>query len=124
MQATLRVEHKAIGAEVRRNPYEVVLDGEPVGAVEMNGTFEVLVGAGRHTESRSTMAESPAAPSRSRPPRGGRFDSAAPARGSCRSSSCLRLPRVGAEARPLLRRPRQRQLSPMSWDFLGRAARI
>ena len=49
MPATLALTHKSIGAEVRRHPYEVVLDGERVGSVEMNGTFETPVGAGRHT---------------------------------------------------------------------------
>ncbi len=33
MLATLRLTHKAIGVEVRRGPYDVVVDGERVGAV-------------------------------------------------------------------------------------------
>jgi len=49
MSATLEVTHKAIGAEVRRGVYDVVLDGEPVGSVEMNEKFETPVGPGRHT---------------------------------------------------------------------------
>ena len=49
MPATLKVTHKAIGAEVRRGPYDVVLDGERVGSVEMNGTIEIPVEPGRHT---------------------------------------------------------------------------
>jgi hypothetical protein len=49
MSATLEVIHKAIGAEVRRGTYDVVLDGERVGSVEMNETFETPVGPGRHT---------------------------------------------------------------------------
>jgi hypothetical protein len=49
MPATLKVTHKAIGAEVRRAPYDVVLDGERVGSVDMNDTFEIPVEAGRHT---------------------------------------------------------------------------
>lgn len=48
MSATLKVSHKAIGAEVRRGPYDVVLDGERVGSVEMNDTFETTVEPGRH----------------------------------------------------------------------------
>jgi|SRR3954454_23460668 hypothetical protein len=48
MSATLRLTHKTIGVEVRRGPYEVVLDGERVGSVEMNGTFETPVEPGRH----------------------------------------------------------------------------
>ncbi len=49
MSGTLKLTHKAIGAEVRRGPYEVVLDGERVGSVEMNGTIELPVEPGRHT---------------------------------------------------------------------------
>jgi len=49
MTATLTVTHKTIGAEVRRGTYDVVLDGEPVGSVAMNQTFETSVAAGRHT---------------------------------------------------------------------------
>jgi hypothetical protein len=49
VSATLRLTHKAIGAEVRRGAYEVVLDGERVGSVEMNATFETPVEPGHHT---------------------------------------------------------------------------
>ena len=49
MSATLKLTHKAIGAEVRRSPYDIVLDGETVGSVEMNGTFETPVEPGLHT---------------------------------------------------------------------------
>ena len=49
MPATLRVTHKAIGAEVRRGTYDVVVDGERAGAVEMNHTIEIAVEPGRHT---------------------------------------------------------------------------
>jgi hypothetical protein len=49
MAATLKLTHRAIGAEVRRDPYEIVVDGERVGSVEMNATTEVAVEAGRHT---------------------------------------------------------------------------
>ena len=49
MSATLKVTHKAIGAEVRRAPYDVLLDGERVGSVEMNHTFDTPIEAGRHT---------------------------------------------------------------------------
>jgi hypothetical protein len=49
MSATLKVTHKAIGAEVRRGAYEVVVDDERVGSVEMNNTIEVPVQPGRHT---------------------------------------------------------------------------
>jgi hypothetical protein len=49
MSATLKLTHKAIGAEVRRGTYDVVVDGERVGSVEMNDTIEIPVVPGRHT---------------------------------------------------------------------------
>lgn len=49
MSATLKVTRKTIGAEVRRGTYDVLLDGERVGAVEMNQTYENPVEPGRHT---------------------------------------------------------------------------
>jgi hypothetical protein len=49
MSATLKLTHKAIGAEVRRGPYDVVLDGRQVGSVEMNSTVEIPFEPGRHT---------------------------------------------------------------------------
>ncbi len=49
MAATLKVTHKAIGAEVRRGTYGVVLDGKQIGSVTMNDTFETTVEAGPHT---------------------------------------------------------------------------
>ncbi len=49
MPATLKLTHKAIGAEVRRGPYDVVVDGERAGSVEMNHTIEIPVEPGRHT---------------------------------------------------------------------------
>src|ERR1700730_9212206 len=49
MSATLKGAHKAIGAEVRRGTYDVVVDGERVGSVEMNDTIEIPVEPGRHT---------------------------------------------------------------------------
>jgi hypothetical protein len=49
MSATLKLTHKAIGAEVRRASYDVVLDDEQVGSVEMNHTVEVPVEPGSHT---------------------------------------------------------------------------
>jgi hypothetical protein len=47
--ATLKVSHKTIGVEVRRGPFDVVVDGKHVGSVELNGTFETPVEPGRHT---------------------------------------------------------------------------
>jgi hypothetical protein len=49
MSATLQLTHKAIGVEVRRGAYDVVVDGERVGSVEMNHTIELSVEPGRHT---------------------------------------------------------------------------
>jgi hypothetical protein len=48
MPATLKVTHKAIGAEVRRGTYDIVVDGRRAGSVELNGTFEMPVEPGRH----------------------------------------------------------------------------
>jgi hypothetical protein len=49
MAATLKLTHKAIGVEVRRGAYDAVLDGERVGSVAMNDTFETPVEPGPHT---------------------------------------------------------------------------
>jgi len=47
--ATLRLTHTAIGAEVRRGTYDVVVDGQRAGSVDMNDTIEIPVQPGRHT---------------------------------------------------------------------------
>lgn len=49
MSAMLRVTHKAIGVEVRRGPYDVEVDGQRVGSVDMNDTIETPIEPGRHT---------------------------------------------------------------------------
>ena len=49
MAATLKLRHKAIGVEVRRGTYNVMVDGERVGSLEMNDTTEIPVEPGRHT---------------------------------------------------------------------------
>jgi hypothetical protein len=49
VSATLKLTHKAIGAEVRRAPYEIVIDGERVESVDMNKTVEIPLEPGRHT---------------------------------------------------------------------------
>ena len=49
MTAILKMTHKAIGAEVRRGPYDIVVDGQSAGAVEMNDTIEIPIEPGRHT---------------------------------------------------------------------------
>jgi hypothetical protein len=49
MPATVRVRHEAIGVEVRRGTYDVLVDGKRAGSVELHGTFETLAEPGRHT---------------------------------------------------------------------------
>lgn len=49
MTATLKVTHKSIGAEVRRGAYEIVVDGQRAGSVEMNGAVEIPVKPGSHS---------------------------------------------------------------------------
>jgi hypothetical protein len=49
MSATLKLTHKSVGAEVRRGAYDVALDGESLGSVEMNDTIEIRVEPGVHT---------------------------------------------------------------------------
>lgn len=48
IQVPLKLTHKAIGAEVRRGTYDVMVDGERVGLVEMNNTIEIPIEPGRH----------------------------------------------------------------------------
>ena len=49
MAATLKLTHKAIGAEVRRDAYDVLVDGDRIGSVKMNDTLEIPLTTGRHT---------------------------------------------------------------------------
>lgn len=49
MAAVLRMTHKAIGVEVRRGTYEIMVDGLRVGSVDMNATVEIPVEPGRHS---------------------------------------------------------------------------
>jgi hypothetical protein len=49
MTATLKMTHIAIGVEVRRGAYDVVVDGQRAGSVEMNNTIEIPVEPGHHT---------------------------------------------------------------------------
>jgi hypothetical protein len=49
MSGTLKVTHKAIGVEVRRGTYDVVVDSQRVGSVEMNDTVELPIEPGHHT---------------------------------------------------------------------------
>jgi hypothetical protein len=48
MAATLKLTHKAIGAEVRRGTYDIVVDGQAAGSLEMNDTIEIPLEPGRH----------------------------------------------------------------------------
>ena len=49
MSATLKLTHKAIGVEVRRGTFDVVVDGERVGSLQMNDTIEMPIELGHHT---------------------------------------------------------------------------
>src|SRR5271168_3964801 len=49
MSATIKLTHKAIGVEVRRGTFDVVVDGERVGSLEVNDTIEMPVDPGQHT---------------------------------------------------------------------------
>lgn len=49
MAATLKLTHKAIGVEIRRGTYDVVVDSQHVGSLKMNNTIEVPIEPGRHT---------------------------------------------------------------------------
>lgn len=49
MSATLKVAREVLGVEVRRGTFDVVLDGEHVGSIEVNGTFNTAVDPGHHT---------------------------------------------------------------------------
>ena len=48
MSATLKLTHKAIGVEVRRGTFDVVVDGARVGSLEMNDTIEIPIEARHH----------------------------------------------------------------------------
>ena len=49
VSATLKVTHKAVGAEVRRDAYDLYVDGSRAGTVAMNQTIEIALEAGTHT---------------------------------------------------------------------------
>jgi hypothetical protein len=49
MPATLKLTHKTIGVEVRRGPYDVMVDGKRAGSVELNKTIDIPVEPGSHT---------------------------------------------------------------------------
>jgi hypothetical protein len=50
MAATLKLTHEAVGVEVRRGTYDVVVDGNRVGSVAMNDTIEMRVEPASSTE--------------------------------------------------------------------------
>ncbi len=49
MTGTLKLTHKAIGAEVRRGTYDLLVDGHSAGSLQMNATIEIPLEPGRHT---------------------------------------------------------------------------
>jgi len=49
MAATLKLTHKAIGVEVRRGTYDIVIDGKRAGSLDMNDTIEIPIESGHHT---------------------------------------------------------------------------
>ncbi len=49
MAATLKLTHKAIGVEVRRGTYDIVVDGQRAGSLEMDDTVAIPIEPGRHT---------------------------------------------------------------------------
>jgi hypothetical protein len=49
MTATLKMTHKSIGVEVRRGTYEIVVDGQHAGSLDMNDTVEIPIEPGRHS---------------------------------------------------------------------------
>ena len=49
MAATLKLTHKAIGVEVRRGTYDIVVDGQRAGSVEMNDAIEIPIEPRRDT---------------------------------------------------------------------------
>ena len=50
MSSTLILERESTGAmELRRNRFEIVLDGEPAGSIDRHQTVELQVEPGTHT---------------------------------------------------------------------------
>jgi hypothetical protein len=49
MSATIKLTHKAIGVEVRRGSFDVMVDGAQVGSLEMNDAIELPIEPGHHT---------------------------------------------------------------------------
>ena len=49
MSAMLKLRHQTIGVEVRRGPYDVVVDGKSAGTFKLNESIDIPVEPGRHT---------------------------------------------------------------------------
>lgn len=50
MSSTLTLQRAATGAiELRRGPFEIILDGKPTGSIERHQTIELQVEPGPHT---------------------------------------------------------------------------
>jgi hypothetical protein len=50
MSSTLTLTREATGAlELRRRPFDIVLDGQPAGSIERDQTVELAVDPGPHT---------------------------------------------------------------------------
>lgn len=50
MTATLQlVRGKSVVMELRRGPFQVLLDGDNIGSIDMHGSIEVPIDPGRHT---------------------------------------------------------------------------
>ena len=49
MAATLKLTHRAIGVEVRRGTYDILVDGQRAGSLDMDHMIEIPVEPGRHT---------------------------------------------------------------------------
>jgi len=48
MTAILKLTHKAIGVEVRRGTYDILIDGQHGGSLDMNATIEIPIEPGHH----------------------------------------------------------------------------
>ena len=49
MSSTLTLERKAAGAmELRRSPFEIILDGNPAGSIDRHQTVELQIDPGPH----------------------------------------------------------------------------
>lgn len=49
MSSQLTLKREGVGIELRRGPFEIVLDGDRAGSIERHQTVELPVEAGQHT---------------------------------------------------------------------------